>query len=624
MQNGPPDTTLLWCLERLATERLSCGTILAVLRDIARNRGELFFNDSLRARIMLASLASMQEITSDTISELGNLDQIVANTSEPELALIAPALRVPPELLLQVKTELVAQLWRNNMASPSDLIVRIHELVGNQSPAQEPERTRYTELLAAVSNPGHRMAIDRQSDTRNVLSGLSRFVTQCQNMLGPTLLEIINADINQGRYIPGQQPMLPPPSHGYTQTYGAQGHAGDAGQGFRPPPGIFGRAGNDRGYESPMQLVSRRNPVASPGKDFPEIREAVYKLHAAGGKDPIANAEVIANLVAATADRLRSEIGAPLSPPMEGLTPGSAGLGPRPTLPRLPGSAPPSHLRPSSAARAASMPRSASRFRDNRDRRVNRRWSEEETRALLDGCRKYGPGAWSAIHSEYEYLFGRPNGDPNEPFFRSQVDLKDKWRNLKKQEGGEAAEIEAEHRQMMTEQRNHERLAELARHAEEMENEDGEEDEAEPHGEQEEQEEEEERGEPATGNGQQAGGRRVSGVHKEGAEGEEEDEIYQSAEESEKEGGVVAVEEQQPAATEEQGEEEARPEDGGDLEEEEEGEQEEEEEEEEQEGIEIEGAGDGENEENGAPVRKRGRPKGSTKQAGKSKRTKRR
>lgn len=607
MQGGPPDTTLLWCLERLAAESLSCGTIIAVLRDITSTRGELFFNDSLRARIMLASLGSTGDITFDTLNELDSLDAVIANTAEPELATIAPALRVPSELLLQVKTELVAQTWRSNItATPRDIVLRLQQVFGRDPPPQEPDRSRHSELMAAASHPGHRMAIDRALDTRNVLNGLRRYVNQCQELLGPTLLDIINNDINLGRYIPGQQqaPPPPPPAQLYLQA-GRQGHADKAGQGFRAPaPEFYGRQGNGRGYESPMQLGGRRPggvpvlPPPSGERDFPEIRDAVMKLRAAGGRDPIAEAEALASLVAATTDRVWMEQhrGPPGSAGRDAHTPASAGLGPRPSMPRLPNTAPPSHLRPRSGARL-SAPLSTPRTRIN-NRRVNRRWSEEETRALLDGCHKHHPGSWAAIYSDNIDLFGPPPGETIPQ--RSQVDLKDKWRNLIKQGNQEALQIRddfmAENEEEMgreEEQVDAPDLGELANQAVHLS-----------------KEEEEAR---ASRRKRKAGRRSgaAAAAQKELAElqegqaqeeEEEEEEIYESIEEGgegqegEKEGEEV------PAATEEQGEGEGGS--GGEAEEEEE-----------------EGEQEGEGEEGGEePTRGRGRGRKSTRAQAKTKR----
>mgnify|MGYP002403720675 CR=1 FL=1 len=57
---------------------------------------------------------------------------------------------------------------------------------------------------------------------------------------------------------------------------------------------------------------------------------------------------------------------------------------------------------------------SPSRFR-------RKRWSEEEEQMLINGVKEYGEGKWAEILEHYGFSAMRTN-----------IDLKDKWRNLKK------------------------------------------------------------------------------------------------------------------------------------------------------------------------------------------------
>lgn len=50
----------------------------------------------------------------------------------------------------------------------------------------------------------------------------------------------------------------------------------------------------------------------------------------------------------------------------------------------------------------------------------NRRWTEFEVQVLKQGCREFGIGSWSKILNKYRDKFNN----------RTQVDLKDKWRNI--------------------------------------------------------------------------------------------------------------------------------------------------------------------------------------------------
>lgn len=57
-------------------------------------------------------------------------------------------------------------------------------------------------------------------------------------------------------------------------------------------------------------------------------------------------------------------------------------------------------------------------------RRRKIRWEPDEVIALEAGVARFGVGSWAHIHQAYSHTFERHN--------RSQVDLKDKWRNLEK------------------------------------------------------------------------------------------------------------------------------------------------------------------------------------------------
>ena len=57
-------------------------------------------------------------------------------------------------------------------------------------------------------------------------------------------------------------------------------------------------------------------------------------------------------------------------------------------------------------------------------RRRKTRWEPDEVLALEAGVSRFGVGSWANIHQAYSHTFERHN--------RSQVDLKDKWRNLEK------------------------------------------------------------------------------------------------------------------------------------------------------------------------------------------------
>jgi hypothetical protein len=66
-------------------------------------------------------------------------------------------------------------------------------------------------------------------------------------------------------------------------------------------------------------------------------------------------------------------------------------------------------------------------------RRKNQRWTLDEVRRLIEGVRYHGPGSWAAILDDNQDIWG-PIGICD----RTQVDLKDKWRNLAGHSGDKA------------------------------------------------------------------------------------------------------------------------------------------------------------------------------------------
>jgi len=72
---------------------------------------------------------------------------------------------------------------------------------------------------------------------------------------------------------------------------------------------------------------------------------------------------------------------------------------------------------PSSSRGAGGAP---GRAQPQRGRAKRGRWTEQESQLLIDGVGVHGEGSWAAIHKGFQF-----NG-------RSQIDLKDRWRTMKK------------------------------------------------------------------------------------------------------------------------------------------------------------------------------------------------
>ena len=383
-----PDSTILWCLEQLATENVDTDILTGLIKHVTDTRGIDAVEDLLKVRLMLAEISRSAEISSNTLEDLQQIAAMINQTQDPHLVANKRALLPTPELMTLVKTELVAQGWRDSVTvNQRQLITLIRTTFGQQPEAREKET--YDKLIKAVATPGYRADVDRRLDGNSVLNGILRYANQAQVALGPTLLQIVNDDINSGNYIPGQPMPAPAPAPAPIVS----------------PP-----------HASIATAPRRASQAAEDAINV--IRDAMKHLQAQGGDDPVkeanARAQVLldadTNIAATALTNIAMQQPTARAPSQ---TPA------RPTLPNPPPRSEPEPLRRVSYGGTAQNPL----------RRRNKRWSANEVERLIEGCRAHGPGMWSKIHSENRDIW------ENE---RTQVDLKDKWRNITANVGDKA------------------------------------------------------------------------------------------------------------------------------------------------------------------------------------------
>jgi hypothetical protein len=204
-----PDSTILWCLEQLASENLEAEILVGLIKHFTETRGPEVLEQPLKVRLVLAGFTGATEITNETLEDLQKIAALLNQTQDVILLEKKEELLPPPGLMTQVKTELVAQGWRNSIkVTARELITLMRKTFGQQPEAHE--KKRYDELQKAVTMPTFRAHIDRQLDYDNALNGLIRYALDAQAAMGPTVLQVINDDINSGNYFPGQA--LPEPA----------------------------------------------------------------------------------------------------------------------------------------------------------------------------------------------------------------------------------------------------------------------------------------------------------------------------------------------------------------------------------------------------------------------------
>lgn len=216
---------------------------------------------------------------------------------------------------VQVKTELVAQVWHNSvMATPEQIVRQVTHVFGPQLAPHE--EARYNELLQAATNPTYRQRYSNFGG-QSIAEGVRRFARGALDAMGPTLLEIINNDVNMGRYNPGVPPS-PPPDVPRPQPIRPAPMRAVAPE---PSNGLAG------GYISPLQPYTSPQQYTAPQSvrpAAPGLNEAVAALRNAGGVDPIQGVMQQAALATAMAAKQNNPSSTPFAPAMESP---DAGLG---------------------------------------------------------------------------------------------------------------------------------------------------------------------------------------------------------------------------------------------------------------------------------------------------------
>jgi hypothetical protein len=375
--------------------------------------------DDLRLRLYLHNLSKSTESNYETLEIAEQLKTLMSTTEAP--AILGNS-ELPPagdlaEVLIKIKTELVVNTWRDKLIPPryEEITAEIERLFGSFPHMSEEPRCR--ELCTAALNPGYRESIAHYHPKGSAHLALQRYVSRIQNAIGPTLLEMINNDINARRYMPGL--------------------GGGSAIGLASPKPQVGQ-GDVR-----LQGPTLQDGQSGKPKTVRNLNQAMNELHAKGGVDPLAHAQEVAAGAAETLRLLHAGDFGNQAPATSRPEPGSGGGLPPPlqmpnvhrsALPPLPDRrdvTTPVHAAPGTGGMI--IPRSGLNSENNRlrstwtdesgrevSRRHTVRWSHQEVEDLLRCCDQYGPTSWARMKHENAGIF----------VYRSQVDLKDKWRNL--------------------------------------------------------------------------------------------------------------------------------------------------------------------------------------------------
>eukprot|EP00887_Chlorella_sp_A99_P001139 scaffold14.g1139.t1 len=470
------DPTLWWALERLVElDKLVPTELVAPTSELVAATSQLLAATlpsgavdavpaGLRAKIMLHSLCNatdagrsvtwspasaeaLLDYLKDVLLSLEALEGLCAEglPAAADAAAVAP----PFDLLLAVRTEVVVCMMR---AYPTASVEEARDYVDYYLPESEAAgaaATRRVELMEAAAHPGPiRNTVVARYPAAALWPLLDAYVDKARVGLGDGKLLEVYADEQRsceeeaqhqrqrppppsGRLQqqeqrqqpaalpPGASPMGPPP--GAPAPLGSPVSLAAAGRGIGSP--VAGAAGGRRSPLPPAvraggALGSLQLPAAAA-----RLQQSLDDLHHAGGEDPLPGA-------LEAAERAGPAPTGVLQGRAVGWTESPGGPVEHPA-PRLPAVETRQHtpLAQGQQEETRENGRVERGTGEHKPRRRTVKWTAAEVEALKDYCcRKIGTGLWAAIKRKDKAI---PDSEGGPKLgLRSQVDLKDKWRNL--------------------------------------------------------------------------------------------------------------------------------------------------------------------------------------------------
>lgn len=394
------DLALLWCLEKLlSSTKVKSDPLMTFMANLSWNSllsGHCPY--SFKCRIFLHRLKWQDSLTMETVESLETLASLVRSwsrdnsdtTAQSDIAHLIP----DPQLIIDAKTAMVVQHWIDNPnASLAENRKRVLDVFGVSVPSVE--RGRYEECMRATKDSGRREMLTRQIDSQSILHATRAFADSCLDVLGMPVIDAVLEDASSGRYtiqtssFPGKRRVsnLSSLTSCVVDETSMSDHLEHADSVNNNSHGrlleVFGLAHDNR---QPRHAHSKDTHI-----DHDTILDAL-----GSSKDVFANpgtSSSVENVLL----MLQKGLSAP----------------------------------DASAHRDTRTIENEYREKDTDKpqsnmtgvkRRPNRWWSEEEVQVLKAGLFKYGPGAWAKILREHGDVLCN----------RTQVDLKDKWRNMRR------------------------------------------------------------------------------------------------------------------------------------------------------------------------------------------------
>ncbi|KAL3132190.1 hypothetical protein ABBQ32_008790 [Trebouxia sp. C0010 RCD-2024] len=353
----------------------------------------------IQVRLMLRVLRdNVANITQSSLDALNCL----TNFSHESPDLYPPACRVEDlspalELYVQVKTDLVLRSLRDAggvLAGPTAvtynaLVDKYFPQPPSESESSPMELHRREELKEAVTSSDKAQELLQKYSLEALGESLLAYVTKARAALGPPLLKVLESDVATGRYMPYMT-------------------GSESGVGLK----------RSRGPDAVGDLQHHSKQLRMLGQD--PLPGTLHQAQLAGvHQGPFSQA-----LQAAVGEQVPGGVlvGTEGGRPVYWDSPQATPDGVKIDLPVAPGMVAPLDGTPDDQG-VSGTPEGGKKNKSGGPRRKVGRWSEEETNTLILLTNQLGKGKWKKILDEAGDIFKS----------RSQVDLKDKWRNLERQ-----------------------------------------------------------------------------------------------------------------------------------------------------------------------------------------------
>jgi hypothetical protein len=330
---------------------------------------------ALRCRLLLRKLQYQNVVNKDTLEALNGLVSLISvwGTSDTgSLQNMAPhnILQMMPgmDMILAVKTLLVYDVWdQEDALTNAEACSQVFEIFGPNFPSEH--QNRFEACLAATKYGTNKDEIRTIAKAPSVLASIHSYVDLCLRTLGVPVLEAVYEDIASGKY-----------RVGVTHSLNGRNFVENVSDLAGVTQGIEEARSDGRGPALPLEQV---------------------------------HAERLKNAFDGSASSHQALLDA------LGSTTEMMLLGNQQQV-NIFTKMPQNYTGHMQCIERESLDILNQIKNKNGKRRANRRWSDEEVAALKEGLIRFGAGSWARILKEYIHVLGN----------RTQVDLKDKWRNL--------------------------------------------------------------------------------------------------------------------------------------------------------------------------------------------------